>query len=141
MRNSPEQLVIFHISAANIKAMKECNMLIRDNKLPIEMDHVPVLLHLYYTPSGCSQQKISQDLQRDKASINRTVSFLSKLDMVSVDKNQEDKRVTLVGLTASGIEIAEKVLALLKDFDQSFSAALSREEQVQLIALLNKLVL
>lgn len=104
------------------------------------MDHVPVLLHLYYNPSGTSQQKISLDLQRDKASINRTVTFLSKIEMVSVGKSQQDKRATLVELTPSGIEIAEKMLALLKDLDKSFAAALNRDEQVQLIGLLNKLI-
>lgn len=140
MRNLPEPLLIFHLSATNIKAIRECNTLIRHNKLPIEMDHVPVLLHLYYNSPGCSQQKISQDLQRDKASINRTVSFLSKIDIVSVEKNQQDKRATLVGLTAPGIEIAEKVLVLIKNLDQSFSASLSLQEQAQLVFLLNKLI-
>ncbi|RZJ91041.1 MAG: hypothetical protein EOO20_06360 [Chryseobacterium sp.] len=120
--------------------MKECNTLVRSNKIPIEMDHVPVLLHLYYSPEGCSQQKISLDLQRDKASINRTVNFLSKIEMVNIEKSLVDKRATLVELTPLGIEIAEKMLALLKEFDQSFAAALNMDEQAQLIGLLNKLI-
>jgi len=105
------------------------------------MDHIPVLMYLYFAPSESSQQQISMDLQRDKASINRTLTFLSKKEMVSVEKNQIDKRATLVGLTPSGIKIAEKMLVLLKGFDQSFFAVLSQEEQVQLLGLLNKLIL
>ena len=141
MKNLPEALLTFQLGAVNVKLTRECNTLVRNQKFPIEMDHIPVLMYLYFAPSESSQQQISMDLQRDKASINRTLTFLSKKEMVSVEKNQIDKRATLVGLTPSGIKIAEKMLVLLKGFDQSFFAVLSQEEQVQLLGLLNKLIL
>jgi DNA-binding MarR family transcriptional regulator len=140
MNNLPEPLVIFHLGAAYIKATRECNALVKAHKLPFEIDHVQIILHLYYNPSGSSQQTISRELQRDKASVNRTVIFLSKINIVSIEKDLQDKRATLVKLTSFGIEMAEKIVTILKAYEESFNSVFTQEERIQLLGLLNKLI-
>ncbi|HWK05005.1 MAG TPA: MarR family transcriptional regulator [Puia sp.] len=103
------------------------------------MDQIPVLALLYYK-DGLSQQEICSCLQRDKASVNRTVSFLSKRDMAKVVQDVTDKRKTRVELTAAGKELAIQVDAVVKKVDTILTSALTEKEVEQFYTLTNKLI-
>lgn len=132
-------LTIFQIGALHIRIFKEGARLFREKAFPLEMDQLPVLMKLHYGRSA-SQQEICFDLQRDKASINRTVSFLLKKGIVSVVQDATDKRKTLVELTASGKKLAKQAEVILEEFDEALSSVLTKKEKEQFHSLMLKLI-
>jgi DNA-binding MarR family transcriptional regulator len=132
-------LLLSQIGGLYKQIYKECDRIFRDIGFPLEMDQIPVLMLLYYHGSA-SQQEISVQLQRDKASVNRTVAFLAREDMAIVVQDATDKRKTSVELTATGKTLAKEANAVITTFDEGLTKGFSPEEKQQLHALLNKLI-
>ncbi|NII29199.1 MarR family transcriptional regulator [Pseudoflavitalea sp. X16] len=132
-------LMISLVGSLYGKMRRECDNIFREKEFPLEMDQIPVLMLLYYQ-EGASQQEISQKLQRDKASVNRTVSFLLKKDIVTVIQDTADKRKTRVELTATGKKLARQANTALEKFDTAFSSALTEEERKHFQDIMLKLI-
>jgi len=132
-------LMTFQIGALHGRSYKECARIFREKAFPLEMDQVPVILMLYYK-GGASQQEIGSSIQRDKASINRTVSFLLKKDIVKVIQDSADKRKTVVTLTTTGKKLAKQADIILEEFDQTLSSVLTEHERKQFHSLMLKLI-
>lgn len=132
-------LIISQIGALHSRIYRECDKIFREKAFPLEMDQLPVLLKLYYK-GGASQQEISSVLQRDKASVNRTVSFLLKKDIVKVIQDAADKRKTVVELTATGKKLATQANAILEEFDAFLTSVLTEEQRKQFHSLMLKLI-
>jgi len=137
-RHAQPPLITSQVGRLHIMIRKECDKIFREQKFPVEMDQIPVLAVLYYG-GGLSQQEICSKLQRDKASVNRTISFLSKRDMAKVVQDVTDKRKTRVELTASGRELAIQADAVIKKVETMMTSKLSEEEVQQFSTLITKL--
>ncbi|SEO68999.1 MarR family winged helix-turn-helix transcriptional regulator [Mucilaginibacter sp. OK283] len=135
---APPSLVA-QIGALYHRVYKECDKIFSGHNFPLQMDQVPVLMVLYYS-RGASQKKISTDLGRDKASVNRTISVLLKNDFVAVVPDAVDKRKTYVKLTASGDSVAKQADAILARFDAVLSAELTEEERKEFDRTMLKLI-
>jgi DNA-binding MarR family transcriptional regulator len=132
-------LIVSQIGRLHKTLFTQCDKRIRQLGFPIEMDQVPVLAVLYYD-GGMSQQEICAHLQRDKASINRTVSFLSKKGFVKVVQDATDRRKTRIELTTIGKELAIQVHAVIKEIETSLVSALTEKEVQQFSTLTSKLI-
>lgn len=132
-------LLLRQIGGLYKQIYKECDRIFRDIDFPLEMDQIPVLMLLYYHGSA-SQQEICVELQRDKASVNRTVAFLAREDMAIVIQDADDKRKTRVELTATGKNLAKQANTVITTFDEGLTRGFSPEERHQLHDLLNKLI-
>jgi len=137
--SSVPALMLFQVGALYGKIYKQCDKIFKEKSFPFEMDQIPVILKLYYK-GGASQQEICSALQRDKASVNRTVSFLLKRDIVKVIQDVADKRKTLVELTATGKKLAMQANKILEEFDASLFSVLTKEERKQFFSLMLKLI-
>jgi len=89
---------------------------------------------------GESQKSIGTALGRDKASINRTISFLLKKDIAKVIPDVVDRRKTHVELTASGEKLAKQADAILGRFDAVLSSDLTAEERKEFDETMLKLI-
>lgn len=118
---------------------RECSKIFREMDFPLEMDQMQVLSSLYYSGTA-SQQEICYNLQRDKASVNRTVAFLLKNDLVTVSPDAADKRKTSVALTGAGRQLAIRVHVVLEEFEAKLVANLTDEEQMHFEHLMKKLI-
>ena len=132
-------LLLRQIGGLHKQIYKECDRIFRELDFPLEMDQIPVLMLLYYNGSA-SQQEISVSLHRDKASVNRTVAFMSREDLAIVIQDTVDKRKTRVELTATGKSLAKQANAVITEFDEGLTRGFSPEEKQQLHNLLNKLI-
>jgi DNA-binding MarR family transcriptional regulator len=135
---APPSLVA-QIGALYHRVYKECDKIFSGHNFPLQMDQVPVLMVLYYS-GGASQKKITTDLGRDKASVNRTISVLLKNDFVAVVPDAVDKRKTHVKLTASGESLAKQADAILARFDAVLSVELTEEERKEFDRTMLKLI-
>lgn len=137
-RPSPP-LLIRQIGSFYRQLYRECARIFKELEFPLEMDQIPVLLFLYYENGG-SQQEICVALQRDKASVNRTVSLFVREEMTRVTHDVEDKRKTKVELTERGKSLAKKANAIITEFDANLTKVLSVEEKRQFHTLMHKLI-
>jgi len=137
--SSVSPFMTFQIGALYLRIHKECDKIFRKKAFPLEMDQIPVVLRLHYK-GGASQQEICSALQRDKASVNRTVSVLLKKDIVKVIQDSADKRKTLVTLTTTGKKLAKQANIILEEFNQFMSSVLTEEERKQFQSLMLKLI-
>jgi DNA-binding MarR family transcriptional regulator len=132
-------LLISQIGGLANRVRRECDKVFRAHGFQFEMDQMQVILSLYYSGKS-SQQEISYRLQRDKASVNRTISLFLKKDIVNVDQDIADKRKTCVGLTETGNKLAMEANAVLEKFDAVLSSELTKEERKQFNSLIDKLI-
>lgn len=130
--------IIFKIGALHHRILRDCNKLFREKEFVLEMDQVPVVLSLYYS-GAASQQEICARLQRNKASVNRTISFLYDKNLVSVTQDIIDKRKTVIALTPAGKKVAAQAHAMLEKYNLDLSAVFTKKEQLQFQQLLLKL--
>jgi len=132
-------LMLFEVGRLYGKIYKRCDKIFKEKSFPFEMDQIPVLMRLYYK-GAASQQEIYSGLQRDKASVNRTISVLLKKNIVEVIQDVTDKRKTIVELTASGKKLAMQANTILEEFDASLSSAFTKEERKQFHSLMLRLM-
>lgn len=137
-RTAPPLLVSW-IGKLYLEMFKGCDRVFREKGFPLDLDQVPVLLKLYYS-GGSYQQEICSDLKRDKASINRTVSFLLKNDIVQVTQDAADKRKTRVELTENGTKLAIRGHQILEEYEASLSSSLTAAEKKQFQSITQKLI-
>jgi DNA-binding MarR family transcriptional regulator len=131
--------IIAQIGLVSNRLRRECDKAFRDQGFPLEMDQLQVLLSLYYS-GPTSQQEICARQQRDKASVNRTVAFLLKNDIVKVEQDINDKRKTSVELTEYGQKLSIQANAVLEKFDAALAAEFTDEEKKQFDNLMKKLI-
>ena len=136
--NAIAPLVIFQVGMLYRLIHKQCDKLFQAKEFPLEMDQIPVLMALYFKGKS-SQQEISTSLFRDKASVNRTVALLLKMELVEVVPDKIDKRRTLVELTAEGKKLAKEATAMLEEFDDSLSSVLTPGVKSQFLRIINAL--
>lgn len=132
------KLTLFQIGRIFHDALRECGRMLHEKNLPIDIDQVNVLLYSYYSGRG-SQQEICRALQRDKASVNRTIAFLSRKGIVSIEPDKQDKRRTIIELTPSGKELAKQVEEILTEFDSTLMAPFTEDERKQFSLLIDKM--
>lgn len=88
--------------------------------------------------NNISQNKLVTTLCVDHSTIAKSVNRMAKADLVKTSKSEEDKRVTLVSLTANGTEMAQKIQAILLDAEKNATQGLSSEEQRLFLEMIDK---
>jgi len=121
------------------KMLRECDKIFRNLGFPLEMDQLPVLMIIHYD-NGIAQQEICAKLQRDKASVNRTIAFLTKAGITEVVPYGDSKRKTIVQLTETGKKLAVQADDILDKFGNDISASLTTEEKEQFNVIMQKLI-
>jgi DNA-binding MarR family transcriptional regulator len=131
--------IIARIGFLHICIRKECYALFKEQDFPLEMDQIPVLMVLYYQEEALSQQEICSTLQRDKASVNRTISFFTQRDFVRVRPDETDKRKTRVELTPVGKKLGKRASEVLEVFERHLASAFTDAEKNEFDRLVSKL--
>jgi DNA-binding MarR family transcriptional regulator len=132
-------LLVTQIGVLYRSVRKKGSELFHEQNFPLDLDQIPVLLIAWYS-EGSSQQELCVTLQRDKASINRTVTFLVAKGYANVEANAADKRKTTVTLTAEGKKLARQAHSILSQFNAMLSSVLSSAEQTQFQKITGKLI-
>jgi DNA-binding MarR family transcriptional regulator len=132
-------LLVAQIGVLYRSMRKKGSDMFHEQNFPLDLDQIPVLLIAWYS-EGSSQQELCVTLQRDKASINRTVNFLVTKGYAHVEANPADKRKTTVTLTAEGKKLARQAHNILTEFNTLLSSVLSSAEQNQFQKITDKLI-
>ena len=82
---------------------------------------------------------LSEIIGTDKGTISRTTTQLEYLKLVEVHVNQRDKRLKVIGITAKGRALTKRINKLAGKRDDYLNGLFTKEELVQLTALLTRL--
>ena len=106
-----------------------------------------ILYTLYENKEGCTQKEICSDWNFSKQTINTTIKDLERKKLITLNNEENNKKIKKIKLTNKGIEIAkntvEKVMEVeniafskidIKEFDRAISFF-----QVQLKSLKNEI--
>ena len=136
MKSTP---LIAGIGALRLMVLRECDRLFREKDFPLDMDQVSVLRLLYNSP-GLSQKEIGALLQRDKASVNRTISLFSEKGIVKVVTDKQDKRKTRIEFTMEGKNLVRQTDVILAKYEKKLASLFTEEEYQTFNLLVDKLL-
>ncbi|CAJ1179645.1 Transcriptional regulator SlyA [Companilactobacillus paralimentarius] len=97
-----------------------------------------ILLELFKN-NNISQNKLVTTLCVDHSTIAKSISRMTKTGLVTTSKSKKDKRITLVSLTDSGVQLAQKLQAILLEAEKTTTKGLSTEEQRLFLEMIGKI--
>lgn len=98
------------------------------------------LLLLLQAQGPQAQIVLSQQIGLDRTSVMRTVDLLEARGLVRRDPDLSDRRKHSVALTDAGGELLAQTLTEVRQAERNVVAALSEQEQAQLLSLLKRLL-
>lgn len=88
---------------------------------------------------GLSANNVSERTAMDKVAVSRAVSRLLERGLIQRDIHGEDRRRSVLELSAAGYRIYDEVAPLALDYERRLLAPLDADERRMLDRLLNKL--
>ena len=84
------------------------------NGLNLTIEQWSILYHLW-KDDGKSQQELCNDTFRDKPSITRLIDNLEKLNLVTREADENDRRINKVVLTKQALKLQEQTMELAEE--------------------------
>lgn len=117
---------------------------VNDCSRKLQQDHVTLgllypILYIGKHPD-CSPKEVMQSLNMDWGFAQRTLDKLVAENLISREKNPEDRRCYHLNLTADGYRLLQKSHELIDAWNEQKLAVLTPDEQLQLKNLLEKIV-
>ena len=98
-----------------------------------------VVLHIVSKEKNLSQQDLAERLEKDKNSTKALVDRLIKKELLTRQKDVNDKRFYKLQATPTGIQLAKELAELDYDFMQKAESGLTAEELASFTQTLTKL--
>ena len=105
---------------------------------PIDMGSVEVLILYRLTISDATMGEISDYAVADKAAVTRAIAGLESRGLVTRKSDENDRRISIVELTAKGRTASRKSIALRENLASRVNETLSASDQKELTRLLTK---
>lgn len=103
----------------------------RLSELNIGRAEAPYIKMIYHE-SPIKMNQLIANVVFHKSHTTRAINQMVKDGLITKEKDPLDKRSYIITITEKGIEVAESVKRILKDWDELINSALSIEEQEQL---------
>lgn len=89
---------------------------------------------------GLDQAGIAAEIAYDRATIGGVIDRLEQKGLVTRTVNEKDRRARQVNLSDKGAETYEKILPIVRSFQQEILAGLDDNEKQQFLGLAQKIV-
>ncbi|WP_128548464.1 MarR family winged helix-turn-helix transcriptional regulator [Larkinella soli] len=133
------RLLTFNINHVSHLIARYTNRELNRLGFALQMEQLPVLVLAYYSGEDSpSQQEIANQLQKDKAGIQRSIRTLERDGYLRIVPDLTDRRKNLIKLTPAGKMAVEKILESAVEMDQRLVQSLTEEEAQTLQSLLRK---
>lgn len=135
-RKHPQE-IMFMVNRLSRIFQYEMRKVCEENGVPVGYRNL--LFHLAHN-NGCSQRTLAERTGLKPSTISITLDKMERDGYVSRERNSMDQRAVRVFLTEKGMQIDRANRAKIDELDARFSATVSAEEKVQLVALLEKVM-
>lgn len=92
---------------------------------------------MYFAKEGCTQAAICERLSATKQTVSATVKKFWKSGYVAFEESRTDRRNKILRFTAAGREYVKRIIPPAARAENEAMAALSSEEQRELVRLTN----
>lgn len=96
------------------------------------------MIHLYKN-DGISQEELSESINIDKGTTAKAIKKLEELNFITRSKDEKDKRVNRIYLTAKAINIKDDFFKVLSQWENILTSELNHEEITKGLNILNKI--
>ncbi len=141
MNNQPERQEHFKMMMTVNEISRffhgELCKLCEENGVPV--GYRSLLFHLART-NGCSQKELAQRAMLKPSTVSIALEKMERDGYVKREKNNNDARAVKVYLTEKGLNMDRKNKERVDLLEERFSAYVSKEEQQQVIQILQKAI-
>lgn len=134
-----ESHFIFKLSRLDKELRKRGNSMMHKEGFDIQFEQIPPLM-MAYIEGEVSQQQIADELDRDKSSINRTITWLEKNGYVSVSQDSTDKRKNVIKTSRKGDAFASVLFEKMSKLNDEIISELTAEEIKVIDRVFNKVM-
>jgi MarR family transcriptional repressor of mepA len=134
-----ENHFIFKLSRVDKELRRRGNKLMHIEGFDIQFEQIPPLM-MAYIEGEVSQQQIADELDRDKSSINRTITWLEKNGYVSVSQDSTDKRKNVIKTSRKGDAFASVLFENMNRLNDEILSELTAEEIKVMDRVFNKVI-
>jgi MarR family transcriptional repressor of mepA len=134
-----ENHFIFKLSRVDKELRRRGNKLMHIEGFDIQFEQIPPLM-MAYIEGEVSQQQIADELDRDKSSINRTITWLEKNGYVSVSQDSTDKRKNVIKTSRKGDAFASLLFKNMNMLNDEILSELTAEEMKVMDRVFNKVM-
>ncbi len=131
-------LIFFRFGLVNRIMCIQANKSFKKHGLEIDLTQIPVLMMLHYL-GDTTQKDIAEKADRDKSSVQRTISYFLKHKWVEVAADPFDKRKLIVHLTKEGKNLATLIEDEMISNNEELFSCLTEDEKSTLMTLLAKI--
>ena len=125
------------ISAIHRKAIQIVKFKLKD--YDIEVGQI-FLLWFIHNHDGISQEQVAQNFHLDKATVSKNVKSLIRLGYLRKTVNPQDQREYRLSTTKRAKVLSPQLEGILKDINELMIKNVSKEEQIQLIDTLERVL-
>lgn len=93
------------------------------------------------TQPAMTGKEIASYTSMEKMPVSRAIARLVREEVISQTPSNEDRRLTILNLTAKGQDIYQQIVPLVLEREAFLLSALTHDEQKQLDTLMDKLLL
>jgi DNA-binding MarR family transcriptional regulator len=97
-------------------------------------------LRVLWRQDGCSQVELAERLHVEKPSLTPVLVSLKRKGLVTLSRNAEDKRKTIILLTPKGRNLKNTIFPLADAVNREATAGLGRDEVIQIKYLLSTVI-
>lgn len=113
----------------NLVIFRLANKYLVDENFPIKSEQIPVLISVYQGRK-MSQQEVADVINRDKSSVQRTISALQKKGLLKIATDKNDKRKNIVSTTSEGDLLSLRLKEVVKKVEGEIIKIFEKGEAV-----------
>lgn len=132
-------VVYYRIERTMRRVKAHTRQMFREQQFGVTIDQWVVLKRISEASEGLSQAELSNGVFKDPAAITRILDQLSKRGLVTRVELESDRRVNLLTLTTTGLDLVRRMTPHVQDLRAKGLQFLSPEEAEQLKKLLDKM--
>ncbi|MDE1193035.1 MAG: MarR family transcriptional regulator [Arachidicoccus sp.] len=129
------EMIMLHVHIIGKRINELGAKMMKEKRMPLDLDQLPVLICVFLE-ENLSQQEVATFVNRDKSSVNRTLSVFQKKGLIEISKHPEDARKTIIKPTTTGIFIAEQVKQMMYEAEAEIFSFLSKKTRKELLETL-----
>lgn len=131
-----KELLGYHVRLAQVSVFRDFAANLREyDMLPTQFGTLVII----GANPGIKQTDLARAIQLDRSTIVPLLDRLEKRGWVTRERLPSDRRTNALKLTPTGVEFLNKLTPLVRIHDQHIQEKLDKNEQNQLVKLLNKI--
>ena len=130
------ELIGYHVRMAQVAVFRDFVAALRD----VEMTptHFGTLVIISSNP-GIKQSDLASAIQIDRSTVVPLIDKLENEGLVTRERLYNDRRTNALRITGKGQVFLDKLIPLVRAHERNFFKKLTKDEQNQIIKLLNKI--